>query len=110
MDFRSFGLFYNFERLLIFKFNGLVLRISREGLCNSRSTFARCVRSSERRAFSASAISSCSGLKDADFNLRTSWHPASHQRSNQTQEFLLLWPTASPNKKRSDLDIGDLAS
>src|SRR6516165_10690553 len=29
-------------------------------LCNERSTFARCVRSSERRAFSAFAISSCS--------------------------------------------------
>jgi hypothetical protein len=30
MDFRSLGLFYNFECFLIFKFNGLVLRISRE--------------------------------------------------------------------------------
>jgi len=29
-------------------------------LCNERSTFARCVRSSERRAFSALAIASCS--------------------------------------------------
>src|SRR6516162_46112 len=31
-------------------------------LRNERSTFARCVRSSERRAFSAFAISSCSWL------------------------------------------------
>jgi hypothetical protein len=30
MDFRSLGLFYNFERFLIFKFDGLVLRISSE--------------------------------------------------------------------------------
>src|SRR5215475_10086609 len=30
------------------------------GLCKSRSTFARCVRSSERRAFRACTISSCS--------------------------------------------------
>src|SRR6516164_11452937 len=30
------------------------------GLCNARSTFARCARSSERRAVSAFAISSCS--------------------------------------------------
>ena len=30
MDFRSLGLFYNFECFLIFKFSGLVLRISRE--------------------------------------------------------------------------------
>jgi aspartate oxidase len=31
-DFRSLGLFYNFECFLIFKFNGLVLGISREQL------------------------------------------------------------------------------
>ena len=30
MDFRSFGIFYNVECFLIFKFNGLVLGISRE--------------------------------------------------------------------------------
>ena len=30
MDFRSLGLFYNFECFLIFKLNGLVLGISRE--------------------------------------------------------------------------------
>jgi hypothetical protein len=32
MDFRSLGLFYNFECFLIFKFYGLVLGISRERL------------------------------------------------------------------------------
>ena len=31
MNFRSLGLFYNFECFLIFKFNGLVLGISRQG-------------------------------------------------------------------------------
>ena len=30
MDFGSLSLAYNFERFLIFKFNSLVLRISRE--------------------------------------------------------------------------------
>jgi hypothetical protein len=34
----------------------------------------------------------------------------SDQRSNQAQEFLLLWPAASPNKKSSNLDISDLAT
>jgi hypothetical protein len=32
------------------------------------------------------------------------------QRTDQTQEFLLLWAAASPNKKRSDLDVSDLAA
>jgi hypothetical protein len=33
----------------------------------------------------------------------------SDQRSNQAQEFLLLWPAASRDKKGSDLNISDLA-
>jgi hypothetical protein len=32
------------------------------------------------------------------------------QCSNQAQEFLLLWPAASPDKKSSNLDISDLAT
>jgi hypothetical protein len=75
MDFRSLGLFYNFERFLIFNFNGLSSESAGSRLCNSRSTFARCVLSSERRAFSAFAISSCSGLKNADFNLASGLSP-----------------------------------
>jgi hypothetical protein len=31
------------------------------------------------------------------------------QRTNQTQEFLLLWAAASSDEKRSDLHVGDLA-
>jgi hypothetical protein len=31
------------------------------------------------------------------------------QRTNQTQEFLLLWAAASSDEKRSDLNVGDLA-
>jgi hypothetical protein len=34
----------------------------------------------------------------------------SDQRSNQAQEFLLLWPAASPDEKGADLDIGDLTT
>src|SRR5438445_483485 len=32
------------------------------------------------------------------------------QRSNQAQEFLLLWPVASCNEEGSDLNVGDLAA
>jgi hypothetical protein len=32
------------------------------------------------------------------------------QRTNQTQEFLLLWAAASSDEKRSDLNVGDLAT
>jgi hypothetical protein len=32
------------------------------------------------------------------------------QRSNQTQEFLLLWPAASGDEKSSDLNVGDLST
>ncbi len=32
MDFRSLGLFYNFECFLVFKFSGLLFEISREQL------------------------------------------------------------------------------
>ena len=32
------------------------------------------------------------------------------QRSNQAQEFLLLWPVARCNEEGSDLNVGDLAT
>src|SRR5438094_7527312 len=32
------------------------------------------------------------------------------QRSNQAQEFLLLWPVARCNEEGSDLNVGDLAA
>jgi hypothetical protein len=32
------------------------------------------------------------------------------QRTNQTQEFLLLWAAASSDEKRSDLNVGNLAT
>jgi hypothetical protein len=32
------------------------------------------------------------------------------QRSNQAQEFLLLWSVASGDEKGSDLDVGDLST
>jgi hypothetical protein len=35
---------------------------------------------------------------------------ALNQRSNQTQEFLLFWSVASPDKKGSDFKIGDLSA
>jgi hypothetical protein len=34
----------------------------------------------------------------------------SDQRSNQAQEFLLLWPAANPDKKGTDLNISNLAT
>jgi hypothetical protein len=34
----------------------------------------------------------------------------SDQRSNQAQEFLLLWPAAGSDKQGSNLDISDLAT
>jgi hypothetical protein len=42
--------------------------------------------------------------------LRSRGVRASDQRSNQAQEFLLLWPAASPDEKGADLDIGDLTT
>ena len=32
------------------------------------------------------------------------------QRTNQAQEFLLLWAIANRDEKRSDLNVGDLAT
>jgi hypothetical protein len=32
------------------------------------------------------------------------------QRSNQAQEFLLLWSVASCDEKSSDLNVGDLST
>jgi hypothetical protein len=55
MDFGGLSLAYNFECFLIFKFN-CSSESAASNLCNSRSTFATCVRSSERRAFSAFSI------------------------------------------------------